>query len=563
MTVQPLAGRRTEASNLNATDPNGGNYGEVFTKRWVVDLVLDLVGYRPARDLGACRLVDPACGDGAFVLPALQRLLESAQHHGRPFEDLRGAVRAYDLQEQHVETLRRLVCDALEEAGAKPGVAEDLAIAWVQHRDFLLTDVGEGTADFVVGNPPYIRFDELPRDRVALYQRICSTMRGRCDIYIGFFEIGLTMLRPDGKLGFICADRWMKSAYGKDLRDLVSKSFGLRFLLEMHKVDAFEDQVSAYPAITVIGKNRDALTVVASASERFGEAHARELVALVDAGISVGVSHTIADGTEVARLATPLSRSSRSWPTGSPARLALLTHLEASFPPLEDHALRVGIGVATGADKVFILQDEGAVERDRLIPMVTTRDIRSGIVEWAGNYLVNPWAGPRTLVNLDEYPCLRRYLHENEEVLRRRHTARRDQSSWYRTIDPVHTDLTDRPKLLFPDMKLNARPVLEPGGLYPHHNLYYVVSDIWDLEVLGALLSSSVAQLFIEAYSVRMRGGTLRFQAQYMRRIRLPILDTLSSTVRQGLRDAFRRRDFIAMNALALEAYSIDEVPGQ
>src|SRR5437764_1386986 len=82
--------------------------------------------------------------------------------------------------------------------------------------------------------------------------------------------------------------------------------------------------------------------------------------------------------------------------------------------------------------------------------------------------------------------------------------------------------LAGRPKLLLPDMQMTIHRFLDEGGLYPHHNLYYVVSDVWDLRVLGGLLLSRVAQAFIEAYAVRMRGGTLRFQAQYLRRIRVP-----------------------------------------
>ena len=104
---------------------------------------------------------------------------------------------------------------------------------------------------------------------------------------------------------------------------------------------------------------------------------------------------------------------------------------------------------------------------------------------------------------------------------------------WYRTIDRVNHDLTGQPKLYFPDMKLTSNPVLDRGETYPHHNLYYLTSQAWDLEVLGGLLLSRVAQLFIEAYCVKMRGGTLRFQAQYLRRIRVPDPASLSEDVRE------------------------------
>ena len=107
--------------------------------------------------------------------------------------------------------------------------------------------------------------------------------------------------------------------------------------------------------------------------------------------------------------------------------------------------------------------------------------------------------------------------------------ARKRPASWYRTIDRVDPALQARPKLLLPDLKAAAHPVLDTGGFYPHHNLYYVVSDKWDLEVLGGLLLSDIANLFVGAYCVKMRGGTYRFQAQYLRKIRVPTPDAIDA----------------------------------
>src|SRR4051812_35595338 len=104
-------------------------------------------------------------------------------------------------------------------------------------------------------------------------------------------------------------------------------------------------------------------------------------------------------------------------------------------------------------------------------------------------------------------------------------------------------------------MKASIHPVLEPGGHYPHHNLYYIVSDTWDMEVLGGLLLSRVAQAFIEAYCVRMHGGTLRFQAQYLKRIRVPEPSSIPEEVANALREAFRARDVEAATDAAAQTY--------
>ena len=47
----------------------------------------------------------------------------------------------------------------------------------------------------VVGNPPYIRLENVSRRIMDAYRRLCPTMRGRSDIYVGFIELGLDLLQ--------------------------------------------------------------------------------------------------------------------------------------------------------------------------------------------------------------------------------------------------------------------------------------------------------------------------------------------------------------------------------
>jgi adenine-specific DNA-methyltransferase len=78
---------------------------------------------------------------------------------------------------------------------------------------------------------------------------------------------------------------------------------------------------------------------------------------------------------------------------------------------------------------------------------------------------------------------------------------------------------------------------------------------------VGGLLLSDVAQFFVECYGVRMRGGYLRFQAQYLRRIRVPRPHDLLSTQEAALREAFRQRDRGLATETALAVYGIARLP--
>jgi adenine-specific DNA-methyltransferase len=184
-----------------------------------------------------------------------------------------------------------------------------------------------------------------------------------------------------------------------------------------------------------------------------------------------------------------------------------------------------------------------------------------GVLEWSGHYLVNPWLSDGSLVNLEHFPRLRRHFERNEKTLKERHIARKTPSRWYRTIDKVDHALAVKPKLLIPDIKSVAHPVYDEGRCYPHHNLYHITSEGWDLKVLGGILLSRVCQFFIECYAVRMNNGYLRFQAQYLRRIRVPRLADLDARLAQELAEAFEQRDVEAATRTALRCYGIDQIP--
>ncbi|MGH3545251.1 MAG: Eco57I restriction-modification methylase domain-containing protein [Mycobacteriales bacterium] len=541
----------------------GQNYGEVFTRRWVVDTLLDLTGYTVNRDLGALTLVEPAAGSGAFLLPVVERLLDSADLQGRPAATLGSAIRAWELRKQNAEVCRERVRAFLIERGVTSADAQSLMNDWIVVGDFLLPDddlftAGSGPvlADVVIGNPPYIRLEDLPESLTNAYRRRWSTMGGRADVYIGFMERSLSVLRPGGRVGFICADRWMRNQYGTGLRRLIALRFSVEHVWAMHDVDAFESQVSAYPAITVLRTGVQGEVVAAETKKEFGRAAAAQLVEWSKR--STERREFMAPGVAAHRL-TGWFGGDKSWPTGSPARLRLIEYLNENFGPLHDvgTGTKVSIGVATGADQVFITKDVSVVEPSRLLPLSMVCDIGSGQFTWSGHYLVDPWGKSGRLVNLTKHPGLRDYLMSAGAVLHERHVAKKAPHAWYRTIDKVHHDVTDRPKLLLQDMRTTINPVLEPGGYYPHHNLYFIVSDTWDMEILGGLLLSRVAQAFIEAYCVRMRGGTLRFQSQYLKRIRVPEPSAIDTRKQDALRVAFRERDIEGATAAAAAVYGI------
>ncbi|MBA3038806.1 MAG: N-6 DNA methylase [Rhizobiaceae bacterium] len=530
----------------------GGERGAVYTRRPVVDFILDLAGYTTDRPLHEMRLLEPSAGGGDFLIPAIERLLIAWANANRPpvVLALKDAIQAVELHRESAAACFQAVTRALRKAGISTEDARYLAGSWLRQGDFLLAEL-DGTFDVIIGNPPYVRQEMVPDALMAEYRRRFSTIYDRADLYVPFIERSLHLLGPEGRCAFICSDRWMKNKYGGPLRSLIAQHFHLAIHVDMVGVDAFHADVVAYPAITVMepaGKAKS--TRVA----RCGGALPADLLELT--------RHLMSDATPALNTGVQVLKDvaigSAPWILEASDGLDLVRRLEAKFPSLEAAGCKVGIGVATGADAAFIGPfDELDVEPSRKLPLAMTRDLTVDGVAWRGLGVINPFGDDGKLVDLAAYPRLKRYLELRREQIAGRHVAQKTPNRWYRTIDRIYPDLAKTPKLLIPDIKGEAQVVYEGGRLYPHHNLYFITSETWHLRALQAVLMSGIARLFVAAYSTKMRGGYLRFQAQYLRRIRLPSWPDVPDAVKNKLIAAADRGDVDACNNAVSELYEL------
>jgi hypothetical protein len=462
--------------------------------------------------------------------------------------DLRDAIRAIELHGNSFSETKRKLGALLRESGLSKPVIQTLLDAWLIQSDFLLAEF-PFQFTHIAGNPPYVRQELIPAVLLAEYRHRFDTLYDRADLYIPFIENSLKLLEPKGSVAFICSDRWMKNRYGGPLRKMVARGYHLKYYIDMVETDAFHSEVSAYTAITVITNEKPEATRIAH-RPRVDKETLKKLAH------DMRAKSTKADSA--VHEVSGIMQGSEPWILESFDRLAVLRRFEATLPTLEEAGCKVGIGVATGADKVYVgMYDELDVEQDRKLPLVMTGDIKAGSVEWRGNGVINPFTEDGDLVNLKKYPKLAAYLNRHKTVICNRNVAKRNSDRWYRTIDRITPLLTHTPKLLIPDIKGEANIVYEEGKFYPHHNLYFVTSRTWDLKALQAVLLSYIPGLFISTYSTKMRGGYLRFQAQYLRRIRIPFWRDVSDVMRKKLKAAAEQRDIKACNALTFDLYNL------
>lgn len=490
---------------------SGGQHGDVFTSPEVVSYMLDLVGYTSGKDLSTIKILEPSCGEGEFVIEIVRRLRDSSRRYGFDFREvLLKNVYAYDIDGKKIDTCKARL--------AQEGINVSLE-ANILQADFLTQQILD--VDVVVGNPPYIRYEQIPQDLLSNYRQLFHTFHYRADLYILFFEKTLRSLRPGGRHCFICSNRWLKNEYGKKLRAWIAKSFRLETIMSLEKApDAYQEDVLAYPAITLISN------------------------------ASPVASFTFAELTSIHQLENVQGKVLPSPRTEDWSNAFNTLSADDTLLTIEEMGFMVGIGVATGADSIFIAKDLPArVEKELLLPALNARDMSGNRLQWSGKYLLNPYKPNGELISLDDYPMAADYLLSHRDALQKRHVARKNPGKWYKTIDRIVPSLKDTPKVLLPDISGNQVIFVDEGKYYPQHNLYYITGgSIRQLQLLSAMLMSDYVKGQLLSITNCMNGGYPRWQSQYLRKLLMPDINAIEENLANRLLSAYQRFDLNGLN---------------
>lgn len=490
---------------------SGRRHGDVFTSPKVVSYMLDLVGYTSDKDLSKIRILEPSCGKGEFVVEIIRRLMESSGRFGFDFETaFSSKVFACDIDEIKIASCRGRVSELSLSLPLDDNIFQ---------ADFLTADFR--SFDIIVGNPPYIRYEQIPSELLSSYRLQFHTFHYRADLYILFFEKTLKLLNIGGRHCFICSNRWLKNEYGKKLRGWIAQYFRMESIISLEKAsDVFQEEVLAYPAITLISNARPGSTFSFS-----------ELTSIMQLGENTGML-----------LPAPISSD---W-----SSVFNRVQSDDTLVTIEEMGFLVGVGVATGADSVFIAKDLPAkAEKELLLPALNARDISGDRLQWSGKYLLNPYKPNGELIDLEDYPQAAAYLISHREALQKRYVAKKNPEQWYKTIDRIVPTLKDSPKVLLPDISGNQLIFVDDGRFYPQHNLYYITrGTLRQLQLLSAMLMSDYVKSQLLSVTNCMNGGYPRWQSQYLRKLVMPDVNAIEESLAERLLNAYHAFDLSLLN---------------
>lgn len=256
----------------------------VYTQNSVVHTLLDAVGWTPGADLSAKTLLEPAAGDGVFVVEAASRLLASMKAYGivPTLSLLAERICAFEIHAEEANRARSRVVDILIAHGLSDVDAEFLSRGWVRIADFLTTDLPERSFTHVVGNPPYSRWSRIPAAMRARYEAVLPRRMTRGDLFLPFLDLGIGYLQNGGRLGFVCSDRWRHMAFAEGFRQVRLPEVMIELDEPITAREAYDREVDTYPSLIVM--KRDMMNDISSDCETV-----RHRVTLAEAGYRVRV----------------------------------------------------------------------------------------------------------------------------------------------------------------------------------------------------------------------------------------------------------------------------------
>ena len=499
----------------------------------------DLEAWERYREsLRSLRVLDPACGSGAFLIAAFEALEREYDRVNRALARLRdGQIEVFDLTTSvlnenlfgvdlngesveitklslWLKTARKDRQLTYLDGNIRRGnsvVGDALLDPWAfdwnagrTARNLAPTEPADPRAaaaidarwregfDVVLGNPPYVRQELLTRYKEHWSQSY-ACYDGVADLFIYFFERGLSVLKAGGRLGFIVSNKWLKAGYAEKLRGYLARTTAIERLVDFGHAPIFPD-ADAFPVVVSIRKLGEAETPE--------QDHAIAVTQFPREQLNkVEVPSYVAEHT------TPLAQaklSTAAWSLATGEEDVLFEKIRTQRAPLREYAgCKPYRGVLTGLNEAFVVD---TATRDHLVradartaeiirPFLRGQDIARWVPEWAGLWMLFARRG----IDIDAYPAVRQHLLGFRARLEPRPAnyvgndwkGRKPGSyKWYEIQDSIdyHAEFA-KPKIIYQEIQFHPSYALDADGrLLNNKGFMLPTESAWLIAVLNSPL---------------------------------------------------------------------------
>lgn len=499
-------------------------------------------------ELKTVKIVDPACGSGAFLIEAFDQLHMVYQTSNDRLEELRGSRSLFDpdrtilqhnlygvdLNEEAVEicklslwiktAARGKALTSLDDT-IKVGnsVVNDPAVhprAFDWKKGFPKV-FKNGGFDVVVGNPPYIRQEWLAPFKEH-WQASFASFHGVADIFAYFFELGAQLLRSGGRLGYITSGSWIRGNFGAPLRLFIAQNVAVESMVDFGEYQPFEEAELIRPTIVILRKDQPG-----------------GIMKLFKWLINGSPPENLSEVIQTAPTMRTDHLGAEAWELDPDEVLALRLKLASNGTPLLKHSGPIYRGVVTGLNEAFMIDNatrkaliaEDGRSAEIIKPIVQGTHLRSWYVEDSAQFLIFTRRG----IRIEDYPAILSHLEKYRKQLEPKPsdwTASKTWSGrkqgtyrWFEIQDVVDFwPKFERTKIVWPDITNSPRFSVDASNQFIGDTCFMIpVSDYYVVGVLSSWATWFYISKTAQPLRLRSDRWQFRLKAQYLEKVPIPV----------------------------------------
>lgn len=327
----------------------------------------------------------------------------------------------------------------------------------------------KGGFDIVIGNPPYVRADLLGNIKSYL-EKNYDCYSGTADLYTYFYERGLNLLNSDGFLGFISSNKFIRSNYGQNLRSLLAK-YQILNIIDFGELPVFQD-ASTFPSIVIIQKTQPKKNTI------FNQIKSLDFKS---------IKETMNSSIEI----LPESFQKDYWTFSNEADDLIMEKMKKIGTPLGEYVDgEIFFGIKTGFNRAFIIDEAKRNElvqkdpksKEIILPILHGDNVRKYKIVYKNQYIILSKIG----TNIKKYPAIFKHLSKYKKQLE----MRKDQGNhWWELRACDYYELFDKPKILLPGFALESKFSFDKERYICNAPLYFIPhNDLYLLSLLNSKL---------------------------------------------------------------------------
>jgi hypothetical protein len=346
--------------------------------------------------------------------------------------------------------------------------------------------------DIVIGNPPYIQLQKMGAEADILQKAGYDTFNRAGDIYCLFYELGHKLLKPQGNLIYITSNSWLRSNYGKTLRNYFATHLNPLILIDLSDSDVFQ---SATVRTSILQFKNEANQSEARAIRltRKSQEYIREL------------------NSYFSRQSIKLKlHPERAWVVYEKEKADIKTLVEEQGKPLKEWDIEINRGIITGLNDAFIINEstkneliaEDAKSADVIKKLLRGRDLERYHYRDENQWLIATF--PALKLDIKEYPAIEKYLSSVGKVKLEQSGAegsrKKTGNEWFETQDQiVYWESFEKPKIIYPNMVKDISFAFDSRGFYTNQKAFFLIGEKMKY-LLGVLNSKMFRYCFEEDF---------------------------------------------------------------